>query len=109
MKLSVKIVIAAAIVVLAAVSYGYYSYAHTVDIGDRVVTVVIKAGDTLNIIAKKLLSEGVIDSRFMLVYPARLMSLDKRLPPGRYDFTGKNSCSPRSVSMKAGPLRRNSN
>ncbi len=91
MKRSPKIIIAV-LLLLAVISYGYYLYAHTVDIGDRVVTVIIKPGDTLNSIARKLVAEGVVDSRSMLVYPARLMDLDKKLTPGRYDFTGKNSC-----------------
>ena len=91
MKRSPKIIIAV-LLLLAVVSYGYYLYAHTVDIGDRVVTVIIKPGDTLNSIARKLVTEGVVDSRSMLVYPARLMDLDKKLTPGRYDFTGENSC-----------------
>ncbi len=99
MKRSPKIIIAV-LIVLAAVSYGYYLYAYTVDIGDRVVSVIIKPGDTLNSIAKQLLSEGVVDSRSMLVYPARFMSLDKKLTPGRYDFTGKNSCQSVLVKLK---------
>jgi len=36
----------------------------------------------------------------MLIYPARILGIDKKLTPGRYDFTGRNSC--RSVLDKLG-------
>lgn len=84
--------------VLVVVVYTYRIYTETVDIGDRVATVVIHKGDTLGKTADRLLAEGVIRSRMMLVYPARLVGLDRKLTPGRYDFTGENSC--RSVLDK---------
>ena len=72
--------------------YFTYQYYRTVDIGDTVITVIIKPGDSLNQVARQLLDDGVVESRMMLVYPARLMNLDRKLTPGRYDFTGRNSC-----------------
>lgn len=86
------------LIILLAVLFCYITYNHTVDLGDRVVSIIINRGNTLNDVTKQLLSEGVVASRFMLVYPARLSGIDKKLTPGRYDFTGKNSC--RSVLEK---------
>jgi len=91
MRLRLFSTIAVAVLVLL-VAYGYYLYAGQADIGDRVVTVIIAKGDTLGKIADRLVAEGVVKSRVMLVYPARLVNLDRKLTPGRYDFTGKNSC-----------------
>lgn len=79
--------------VIGAVIFFAYQYYHTVDLQDRVVTVIIKPGDTLNRVVSELLDGGVVDSRLMLVYPARLRNIDRKLTPGRYDFTGRNSCS----------------
>ncbi len=86
------------VVVLAIFLYGWRIYTEKIDVGSVVVTVIIKKGDTLNQVAKQLIEKGVIRSRVMLVYPARIVGLDKRLTPGRYDFTGPNSC--RSVLEK---------
>lgn len=80
------------VLVLLAFAYAYYLYTEQVDIGERVVTIIIKPGDTLSKIADRLVNEGVVESRAMLVYPARIVNLDRKLTPGRYDFTGKNSC-----------------
>ncbi|UCD64619.1 MAG: endolytic transglycosylase MltG [Candidatus Zixiibacteriota bacterium] len=90
-----------AVVVVAVVVYGAYLYYRTVDLGDRVATIVIKPGDTLTGIARRLLDEGVVQSRLMLVYPGRLMNIDTKLVPGRYDFTGKNSCRSVLARLKA--------
>ncbi|UCG62904.1 MAG: endolytic transglycosylase MltG [Candidatus Zixiibacteriota bacterium] len=86
------------VALLVTVVYLVRIYTEGVDIGDRVVTIIIKKGDALSHIAQQLVDEGVVYSRTMLVYPARLMSLDRKLTPGRYDFTGENSC--RSVLKK---------
>ncbi len=72
--------------------YIWYSYTHPVDLGDRVVSIIIEPGDNFTLVAEKLLSEGVVRSKIMLIYPARFFELDKKLTPGRYDFTGHNSC-----------------
>ncbi len=91
MKLKTVIFVAALLVIVVA-AYTFRVYTRGVDIGDRVVTVIIKPGDTMSGIARQLVSEGVVESRTMLTYPARLMKIDRKLTPGRYDFTGENSC-----------------
>ena len=78
MKRSPKIIIAL-LLFHAVMFYGYYRYVRSIDIGEKVVTIIIKPGDTLGSIARKLVAEGVVDSRSLLVYPARLMSIDKKL------------------------------
>ncbi|MFH1372723.1 MAG: endolytic transglycosylase MltG [bacterium] len=79
------------IVVLTAVC-GFYTYYNSVNIGNDVVTVIIEPGDSFSSVADKLFAEGVVTSRRMLTLVARLMGIDKKLTPGRYDFTGRNSC-----------------
>ena len=70
----------------------YSAYTEEIDLGDKSVTVLIKSGSSFSDISTQLLKEHVIDSRIMFKYPARLRGIDKKLTPGRYDFTGKNSC-----------------
>ena len=85
-------------VLLILGTYAFATYNSKVDIGERVVTVIIERGDSFNKITDELLSAGVVESKLMLKIPARLRGLDKRLTVGRYDFTGENSC--RSVLDK---------
>ncbi len=85
-------------VILIIGTYSYSLYNSEVDLGERVVTVIIEHGDGFNKVADELLSAGVVDSKLMLKVPARLRGLDKRLTAGRYDFSGENSC--RSVLDK---------
>ena len=70
----------------------YNSYTEEIDLADRTVTVIIKSGSTFSDISSQLLQEKVINSRIMFKYPARIKGIDKKLTPGRYDFSGKNSC-----------------
>jgi UPF0755 protein len=79
-----------ALIILTA--FLVYRYLDEVDIGNRVVSVIIKPGDSFSSVADRLLDEQVVSSRIMLCGPARLRGIDKSLIPGRYDFTGKNSC-----------------
>ncbi|MFH2049874.1 MAG: endolytic transglycosylase MltG [bacterium] len=80
-----------AIVVIAA-AYGYRSYKHKVDLGDEVVTIIIYPGDSFSKVADSLIARGVVDSKFFLKLSAKYRGNDKKLIPGRYDFTGENSC-----------------
>jgi len=84
-----KVVVGAAIMIAGYVAYAYLN---KVDIGERVVSVIVVPGDNFGRIAAQLVDEGVVNSRLMLKYPARWMEIDKKLVPGRYDFTGENSC-----------------
>ncbi len=96
---SIKILIGLIIFVTGYLGWAYY---HTVDIGERRVSVIIKSGDSFNAVAAHLIESGVVDSRLMLYYPARLRSIDKKLVPGRYDFTGENSCASVLDKLAAG-------
>ncbi|HUV31780.1 MAG TPA: endolytic transglycosylase MltG [Acidobacteriota bacterium] len=80
------------ILLVAAAGYVLYAYYGTVDLGDRTVSIVIEPGDDFTEVAGRLLERGVVRSRIMLRYPARLRGVDRRLTPGRYDFKGGNSC-----------------
>lgn len=75
-----------------------YSYYHDVDLGKRTVTIIIEEGASFHSVADELISAGVVDSRLVLKYAARWTKVDRKLTPGRYDFTGRNSCS--SVLIK---------
>lgn len=75
-----------------------YSYYHDVDLGERTVTIIIEDGASFHSVAEELIAAGVVDARLVLKYSARLLKVDRKLTPGRYDFTGMNSC--RSVLTK---------
>ncbi len=83
--------IAAAVMALAVLIAGL-TYYLPVNIGGDAVTIVIKSGDTFADVAHQLVSNGVVSSKLLLKVPARLYDIDKKLIPGRYDFTGRNSC-----------------
>jgi len=79
-------------IVALALLIAVLTYYLPVNIGGDVVTIVIKPGDTFADVAKQLVTNGVVSSKFLLKIPARLYEIDKKLIPGRYDFTGRNSC-----------------
>jgi UPF0755 protein len=95
-KRTILLILTALLII--AVVYAFYLYNRSLDLGDRVVSIIIRPGDTFASVVEKLISEGVVGSRVMLTYPARITGVDKKLTPGRYDFTGRNSC--RSVLDK---------
>ena len=83
----------AAVVALAALLLSAVTYYYPKNIGDKTVTVIVKQGDSFTSVVGKLVDGGVMSSKVMLKIPARIFGFDKRLVPGRYDFTGKNSSS----------------
>lgn len=91
-SLAFKLVSLLIFIVLIASIFFYRMYTEEIDLGDKTVTLIIKSGSSFSEISSKLLQEHVIDSRFMLKYPAQFKGIDKKLIPGRYDFSGKNSC-----------------
>ena len=86
-----RLVISLTFAVILLAGFMLYWYTRPVDLGTRVVRLVIKQGDDLGIIASHLESEGVIRSRSALAWPAQWTGLDRKLTPGRYDFTGRVS------------------
>jgi len=99
-KQSISIVIIALLVLAAA--YAFYRYHRTVDLGSRVISIIIEPGDSFASVADRLISQGVVNSRIMLTYPARITGVDRRLTPGRYDFTGRNSCQSVLAKLRKG-------
>ena len=86
------------VLVVALVGWAILTYTGAADLGERTVSVVIKPGDSFGSVVDRLVKRGVVSSRILLKYPARVYGIDRRLTPGRYDFTGENSC--RSVLWK---------
>ncbi len=84
------IALIAALVLLAA-GVIWFTYTSSEDIGERTVSVIIEPGDSFSGIADKLAGSGVVGSKTGLKVAARLRGVDRRLVPGRYDFTGENS------------------
>ena len=68
-------------------------YTEEIDLGEKTVSLIIKSGTSFSDISSTLLKNQVISSRIMFKYPAQFKGIDKKLTPGRYDFSGKNSCS----------------
>ncbi len=87
-----KIISGIVILIVILVGYGFMAYNQDYDISDRVVHIDIKQGDNFNRIANILAEKKVIGSKLVIKIFARLNGVDKKLTPGRYPFTGKNSC-----------------
>ncbi|MEW5797132.1 MAG: endolytic transglycosylase MltG [Candidatus Zixiibacteriota bacterium] len=92
------IIIGIVLLGLVLAAYALVLYVVPVDLGDRVVSVIIEPGDSFERVASRLVDSGVVRSGAMLRYPAQFRGIDRKLTPGRYDFTGENSC--RSVLGK---------
>ncbi len=90
----------AAVVTMAALLLSAVTYYYPKNIGDKIVIVIVKQGDSFTSVTGQLVDGGVLSSKVMLKIPARIFGVDKKLIPGRYDFTGKNSYS--SVLKKLG-------
>ena len=91
-ELKYKLVLFLVFAILFAAVYSYFSYVMVVDLDTKVVTIVIQPGDGFAKVAGELLHGGVIKSRFVIKAMAKLKGVDTKLVPGRYDFTGENSC-----------------
>jgi UPF0755 protein len=90
MNKGIGIALVSLVAVLAA--FAAVAYMATFDLGDRIVTVIVKPGDSFSSVATKLADEQVVGSRLVLKFAARVRGVDKQLTPGRYDFVGRNSC-----------------
>ncbi len=78
---------------IVAVVILFSMYSSETDLGSRVVTVAVNPGDRFSTIADQLVKEHVVERRWLLTYPARFLKIDRKLLPGTYVFTGKNSPS----------------
>lgn len=72
--------------------FAFWNFYRTIDIGDRVVSVVVTPGENFATVADTLVSQKVVSSRFWFSFFARIMGVDTKLISGRYDFSGCNSC-----------------
>jgi len=86
------LITATAVVLIAVGGWAVYGYLGVVDIGERTVSIVIGEGDSFVQVADKLLSERVVRNGTILELSARLRNIDRKLTPGRYEFTGAGSC-----------------
>ena len=85
---------------------GVLSYYYPVNLGNKVVTIVINKGDNFRTVSKKLVADGVVSSQFLLKVSAVTHGLDRTLIPGRYDFTGRNSCNSVLKKLRKGDFVR---
>ncbi len=84
----------------------YRMYTEEIDLSDETVTLIIKSGSSFSDISSTLLKNNVISSRIMFKYPAQFKGIDKKLTPGRYDFSGKNSCRSVLARLEKGDFLR---
>jgi len=94
------------VVIVIVGSSAAYKYYVPVDLGDSSRAIVIDPGDSFDSVVQDLLSTGVVRSRIMMKYPARLMGVDRRLTPGRYTFIGENSCHSVLARLQRGDFDR---
>lgn len=99
------IIIIGAVVVIAGV-YLLYGYFYPTDLGTRTVSVVVEEGDSFNGVARRLTEEGLVPSEFVLKLAARSRKIDRKLIPGRYDFSGRNSAKTILDRLEAGDFLR---
>ncbi len=66
----------------------FYWYTRPVELGARVEKIIIAKGDDFGSVVNKIQTAGLIRARRALMIPAQWIGLDRKLTPGRYDFTG---------------------
>ena len=91
-ELKFKLTVFIVLVAFLTVVFLYRSYTEEIDLGEKTVSIIVKPGSSFGQVTSQLLQEKVIYSKLMFKIPARLYGIDKKLVPGRYDFSGKNSC-----------------
>ncbi len=74
-----------AILIVGAI---FYWYTRPVELGARVEKIVITKGDDFGSVLSQIQKAGLIRTRRALTIPAQWIGLDRKLTPGRYDFTG---------------------
>jgi UPF0755 protein len=78
-----------AFIIVALVVWGYLL---PKDLGEKKFAISIEQGDGFNKVARLLADQEVVRSELILKLAARLRNIDKKLIPGRYEFTGRISC-----------------
>ena len=100
------IIVALALVTLVVGGFAFWGYYMVNDLGAEVVSVIIEPGDGFNKVATSLIDGKVVQSTTMLKLAARWRNIDKKLIPGRYDFTGRISCKQVLDRFEAGDYLR---
>lgn len=85
------LIIVAIVIALSVFLYFNYQYRKEIDSGDRVTAIIIEPGDSFGKVASQLKENNVIDALLTMKLAARINGSDKKLTPGRYEFTGENS------------------
>ena len=81
------------LIVVIIFTYLYYSYTATYDIGEMKISILIEKGDSFNEISDQIIEKKLLDSKLLLKFWARFKGIDKKLTPGKYEFTGEYSCA----------------
>jgi len=82
-----RIILSLLVIILLAAGILAYIVFGTVEIPQPgTATVIVKKGANLNEIAVELHNQGLLRSKPMFLWLARLRGVDRRIKPGRYDF-----------------------
>lgn len=90
------------LLLLIVLGIGFWGYYMARDLGEQTATVNIEPGDSFNKVARALVDQDVVRSELILKLAARWRAIDKKLIPGRYDFTGRVSCKRVLDRLEAG-------
>lgn len=66
----------------------FYWFTRPVELGSRVEKIIISKGDDFGTVVSQIEKARLIRARRALTIPAQWIGLDRKLTPGRYDFTG---------------------
>jgi UPF0755 protein len=66
----------------------FYWFTRPVELGGRIEKIVISKGEDFGTVVTKIQNAGLIRARRALTIPAQWIGLDRKLTPGRYNFTG---------------------
>ncbi len=94
------------VLIAAAAGYGLWSYYSAVDLGNNTVSLIVAPGDSFGLVASRLEENGVVRSTLPLKIAARIRGVDRKLVPGRYDFSGPVSTAEVLDRLVAGDFLR---
>ncbi|MEA1981778.1 MAG: endolytic transglycosylase MltG, partial [candidate division Zixibacteria bacterium] len=81
------------LIIVIVFTYLYNSYTAVYDIGEMKISILIKQGDSFSKVANQIIDKKLLDSKLLLKLMARFNGIDKKLTPGKYEFTGEYSCA----------------
>ncbi len=77
------------IIVILSGLFFYFGFWQEVDLGNQVILVEVKEGQTLSALSGLLKEKGVIKSEFLFKIAARNYNIERKLQVGFYEFSGK--------------------